>query len=312
MCKHNSKLKTAIGATLILASPLSSVIGRAASNDVVVTSDRVGKLGTASTNNFDAGTTNGFFTPLGPNGRSCATCHVEENAWTFTPDYARAVARSNVADPLFAPVDGADCPATQASQLADARKSSMVLEYALIRETIAVPPGANFSVVSATNPLKCQIAPLSSGVSGKLVVYRRPLPTANLSFLSEVRWDGRETVQPIATSPGLTNIGPLLADLASQANHASISHEQSGVILGTQADGDIVTFEQNLYTSQIALGSVDLGTMTSPLYTGNTIAPQFFIGQNDPTSGNFSSMVFTLFTAWEPAQRGGAWGGKGA
>ena len=51
--------------------------------------DQFGVLESSSTNRFNTGSTNGFFANLGTNGRSCATCHVEANAWTFTPLHAQ-------------------------------------------------------------------------------------------------------------------------------------------------------------------------------------------------------------------------------
>ncbi len=271
--------------------------------DGIITEDPEGKLGTASTNQFNGGSTNAFFTPLGTNGRSCNTCHLSDNAWTFSSDYAKQLARRNFRDPLFAPVDGSDCPPIP-PQLPDARNSSMVLNYGLIREQIGIPTGADYSLYAATNPKHCLIPPGSDAISGKLVLYRRPLPAANLVFLSEVRWDGRETVQPITTSPGLTNIGPLVFDLGSQANHASVNHEESQPILDTQALTDIVAFEQNLFSAQLTINSLDLGRYAGPRFIADTLAPSFFIGQNDPLGANFSSTVFTLYAAWEPDRDG--------
>jgi len=298
---------SSLAIALLIAGCFVTQAGTAGSGDIIVTEDPVGKLGTTSTNSFNGGSTNGFFTPLGTNGRSCNTCHVSDNAWTFSPDHAKQIARSNFRDPLFAPVDGSDCPPPLAPippQLPDARNSSMVLNYGVIREQISIPSGADYSLYAATNPKHCLIPPGSSAISGDLLIFRRPLPATNLVFLSEVRWDGRETVQPITTGPGLTNIGPLVVDLGSQANHASINHEQSQPVLGTQALTDIIAFEQNLYTAQLTMNSFDLGHSAGPGFIANTLAPGFFAGQNDPLGAKFSSTVFTLYTAWEPDRDG--------
>lgn len=268
---------------------------------VIVTPNPLGKLGTVSANGFDAGATESFFHPLGSNGRSCVTCHLAEDAYTITPATAKSVARRNPQDPLFDSADGGtNCPPVF-PQMPDARYSSMLLKYALIRELIAIPSGANFSLVSATNPHRCQITPGSPAISGKLILFRRPLPSANLTFLSDVRWDARETVKPIATGKNLTNLESLVFDLSSQGNKASIGHELSPPILGSQALADIVAFERNLYTAQLTLKPLkDLGERAGPGYLAKTIAPGFFIGQNDPLGKNFSSAVFTLFSDWEP------------
>jgi hypothetical protein len=49
-----------------------------------------------------------FFQSLGSNGRSCSTCHIAEQAMSFTPTHARRLyEQSRGADPLFASVDAA-------------------------------------------------------------------------------------------------------------------------------------------------------------------------------------------------------------
>ena len=54
-----------------------------------LTVDGAGILGSISTSGFRTGSTNGFFANLGTNGRTCGTCHLEADAWTFTPQHAR-------------------------------------------------------------------------------------------------------------------------------------------------------------------------------------------------------------------------------
>jgi cytochrome c peroxidase len=312
MVAEYNRFKTASGASIVIAVLAAACLaaqsgtagprahpGGSAGDEVIITKDSEGKLGTASTNSFNGGITSGFFTPLGPNGRSCNTCHRLEDAWTFTPDYAKQLARTNVRDPLFAPVDGSDCPPVSA-RLPDARNSSMVVEYGLIREEIGIPSAADYALYAATNPKHCLIPPGSAAISGRLILYRRPLPSANLTFLSDVRWDARETVQPVTTGPGLTAIGALLFDLGSQANHASMTHEESQSILDTQALADMVAFEQNLYTAQLSVKSLDLGSQGGPGFIAHTLARGFFVGQNDPLGKDFSRTVFTLYSDWEP------------
>src|SRR6185312_15932109 len=108
-----------------------------------------GVLESTSTSRFNTGTTNGFFAQLGTNGRTCATCHVEADAWALTPRHARLLPHD---DPLFAPVDGADCPPTSSHQGPNRANSSMMLEYAVLRVQLAIPATANFSLASTTNP----------------------------------------------------------------------------------------------------------------------------------------------------------------
>ncbi|HYB12526.1 MAG TPA: hypothetical protein VEG67_03585, partial [Myxococcota bacterium] len=123
------------------------------------TIDRAGVLDSLSTNGFSTGSTNGFFANLGTNGRTCGTCHVEANAWTFTPTHAQSLASN---DPLFTPNDGSDCPPTSPSQGPNNALSSEVLNYGLIRIELGIPTTANFTLASATNPKGCAIPPGSA------------------------------------------------------------------------------------------------------------------------------------------------------
>jgi hypothetical protein len=261
-------------------------------------------LSSASTSNFKTGTTNGFFANLGTNGRRCGTCHVQANSWTFTPEHAQSL---NPADVLFTPNDGSDCPPTSPSQEPDSSKSSQVMNYGLIRMMLGIPPGAGFSLASATNPKNCAIAPGSAGVNGQLFLFRRPPPTTNLIFNSAIMWDGRETLHPLTTQPQFQSTAPLMFDLADQANGATTGHAQGASIAGTQAQTDIVAFEINTYTAQLSVtegrNSVQLDEGDAhggSSYLARTVAPAFFIGINDPLKPGFTNADFDIFASWEP------------
>jgi hypothetical protein len=270
------------------------------------TIDGSGVLDSLSTNDFSTGSTNGFFANLGTNGRTCGTCHVEGDAWTFTPSHAQSLASN---DPLFTPNDGSDCPPTSSSQGPNSALSSEVLNYGLIRIELGIPTTANFTLASATNPKGCAIPPGSAGVGGQLFLFRRPLPSTNLIFDSAIMWDGRETLQKLTTAVGFQSLAPLLFDLADQANGATTGHAQGASIAGTPAQADIVAFETNLYTSQFLLLQPSQGLFAlltadgangGPDYLQDTVAPAFFIGVNDPLKPGFTNANFNLFAAWEP------------
>jgi hypothetical protein len=266
--------------------------------------DRVGLLESASTNGFSAGATNGFFADLGTNGRTCNTCHVIEDGWTITPGHARAL---DFDDPLFTPNDGSDCPPGSASQRPRKALSTELTNYGLIRIQIAIPGGAGFSLVSATNPEHCLIPPGSAGVESQLFLFRRPLPSTNLIFDSTIMWDGRETLQKITTSGGFQDEAPFLFDLADQANGATMGHAQGASIAGAQAQADIVSFETNLYTAQSTAFFQPLdvkGAHGGGRYLADTVAPAFAVGINDPLKPGFSNADFDVFAAWEPGSAG--------
>ena len=132
--------------------------------------------------------TNPFFQDLGSNGRRCVTCHQPSDAWSITPPHIQARFESTQGtDPIFRPVDGADCPTADASTLEQRRRAySLLLSRGLIRVEITVPPKADYQVMSVYNQYGCNATDVIS-------VYRRPLPTTNLPFLSAVMFDGRES-----------------------------------------------------------------------------------------------------------------------
>ena len=188
--------------------------------------DPVGSIESQSTNAFSAGATNGFFANLGTNGRTCNSCHVVEDGWTITPGHARSLASN---DPLFTPNDGSDCPPTSATQGPRKALSTELVNYGLIRIEIGIPSTASFSLVSATNPEHCALAPGSSGAGGQLFLFRRPLPSTNLVFDATIMWDGRETLQKVTNAAGFQNEAPWLFDLSDQANSAHDGARAGGV-----------------------------------------------------------------------------------
>lgn len=307
---------TLIAAACAGAGALSACSGRAIDDEPTLrtasaakapptlhdTKDDLGQIESESPGAFDAGASNGFFASLGSNGRTCNTCHLEGSAWTFTPADARGRPRN---DPLFAPVDGSDCPATSATQAPDSTLSTEVTGYGLIRIQIAIPATADFTLVSASNPKGCAIAPGSAGVSGQLFLFRRPLPSTNLVFDSAIMWDGRETLQRPATAPDGGNTSALVFDLNDQANSATLGHAQGMSIANTPAQADIVAFETGLYTAQSLMQFQHValdgdGANGGARYLAGTVAPAFFIGKNDPLLPGFTNASFDLFAAWEP------------
>lgn len=133
---------------------------------------------------------NPFFQDLGTNGRSCVSCHQPSDAWTITPTHVRArFDESDGTDPIFANNDGSNCEGAQPDSAADKRAAySLLLTRGLIRIGLDVPADAEFVIETVDDPSRC--APATNDIS----VYRRPLPTTNLRFLSAVLWDGRESL----------------------------------------------------------------------------------------------------------------------
>src|SRR5262249_54984057 len=123
---------------------------------------------------------------------------------------------------------------------------------------------------------------------GILSMYRRPLPSTNLDFLSAIMWDGREP------------------SLAQQSVDATLGHAQANNPPSADQQAAIVAFETGLFTAQ------DFDNQAHLLHgdgaTGGPIAlslqlSKFFIGVNDPLGQNpthaaFDPNIFDLYKPW--------------
>ena len=70
---------------------------------------------------------NPFFQALGTNGRSCASCHVISDGWSVSAAHLQQrFQASQGLDPVFRPIDGANCPSADVSTL-EARTSAYSL-----------------------------------------------------------------------------------------------------------------------------------------------------------------------------------------
>src|SRR6185369_17213036 len=132
---------------------------------------------------------NPFFLPLGTNARACSTCHQPNNGWAIrTEDVQARFDATDGLDPIFLPNDGTDSPNADMSTV-DARRAAttMLRGRGTIRVGLPIPANAEFKLVSVDDPY---------GFAGaaELSLFRRPLPTTNLKFLSSVMWDNRETL----------------------------------------------------------------------------------------------------------------------
>jgi len=251
---------------------------------------------------------NEFFKSLGTNGRSCSTCHVADQAMSFTPAHAQLLyAESRGADPLFASFDGANCPEVASK---DRAGHSMMLKSGLIRIPMPVPPNAQYSISVVHDPYGCalRIDPVTKVLTAS--VYRRPLPTANISFLSAVMFDGRETLQPLTNA--LTFEANLRTDLVHQALDATLNHAQASVTPTDAQLNSIVDFELALFTGQIWDNQAGLlgdgGAKGGPI----NLADQLYYPDindtlgADPNGIAFNPVSMTLYSAWEnsAARRG--------
>ncbi len=242
-----------------------------------------------------------FFQPLGTNGRSCATCHAADQAMSLSVARVQETfAKTRGRDPLFAAVDGANCPDVKTG---DRNGHSLMLNYGLVRIPLVLPANTQFTVTVVHDPYGCAL--VADAKTGEITVsvYRRPLPSTNLGFLSAVMFDGRETVVPLTS--GTTFAANLQQDLTHQANSAVMGHFQASSPPTDVQLADIVKFELGLTTAQAWDWDAGLlnarGALGGPLQLAKQ---EYYPGMNDvlgadPTGEAFDSSSMTLFAAWQ-------------
>jgi hypothetical protein len=252
-----------------------------------------GRLATYQPNGPTQPSRNAFFANLGTNGRTCLTCHQPQDGWSVSAASVQArFDASNGGDPIFRLVDGATCPNKEVSSV-DAKRHaySLLLNKGLIRVGLPMPATTQFQVVSVDDPYNCSTDPatgLQSPTTGIVSIYRRPLPSSNLGFLSAIMWDGREP------------------SLQSQAVDATLGHAQANAAPSAIQTQQIVKFESGIFTAQLLDNKA--GLLNSAGATGGPNALQqqlagFFIGINDPLGSNptgaqFTSQIFDLYQPW--------------
>jgi cytochrome c peroxidase len=256
-------------------------------------------------------TANPFFQSLGSNGRSCASCHQQSEGWTVTPEgVQKRFHASHGTDPIFRLNDGANSPLADVSTLAARRVAySMLLSKGLIRVGIGIPEYAEFELLKVDDPYGYASAK-------ELSLFRRPLPTTNLKFLSTVMWDARETFKDPASHDCLAGTTSCFAsvhfDLADQSNAATVGHAQAAQPLTSAQRESIVKFELGLFTAQVFDHAA--GRLTALHARGgpeHAAQQTFYFGINDVLAGDyrshaaFSPLAFNLFDTWAnpPAER---------
>jgi hypothetical protein len=190
-----------------------------------------------------------FFIPLGSNGRACVTCHQPTSAMSLSVDLIRTRwAETEGKDPLFAAIDGSNCPdipqgpALSLDKRADAH--SLLLDRGLFRIALPWPPVGAPGTPAAGKPVKpefrIEVVRDPTGCNrnpATISVYRRPRVAANLQF--------------IALPNGIT----LMADgreptLQSQAASAILTHEQALAPPTAAQLKQIEAFERQLFMAQ--------------------------------------------------------------
>jgi hypothetical protein len=191
---------------------------------------------------------NAFFTSFGTNGRTCFTCHQPQSSWAMDPRLATAIFNATSGnDPLFAPVDGANCPdAGAAAQTLEekAAASSQLLTKGNIRVFIPVPAQADYTVRVLHDPYGCNTSPEYGLPAAMLSMYRRVLNSTNLTRNAQARPDG-----------SIAPEGSIMWDerepsLHSQFIDATLGHAQAGAPPTAEQVNQGVDFEVGVFTAQ--------------------------------------------------------------
>jgi cytochrome c peroxidase len=226
-----------------------------------------GRLGTYLPGGPVTTATNAFFQSLGSNGRSCVTCH--------QPSSAMSVSVSNIQerfvisqgdDPIFAPVDGANCPSQvpasrvtaapvgQAGHLVGGNNSDLASAYSLLlnkglfRIYIEVPTTTSdpmphpteFTVTVTSDPPGCNTDPnFNKAPDGhqQLSMYRRPRISAGMNYVTTTTADLAlpPTKDPITGDPidiDPTTNKPESGNIMWDGREPTLEHQATDATLG--------------------------------------------------------------------------------
>jgi hypothetical protein len=262
-----------------------------------------------------------FFEPLGPNGRACVTCHQPADGMSLAVRTIAALwAATQGADPLFAAIDGKNCPHLPQGEAAS---HSLLLERGLIRVALPWPPvdanGATitpeFTLEVVRDPTGCNTHPVW-GVAGErheVSVYRRPRPAANLRYVASSGFG----VSPFIGKTGmLAAIDPdtglpvnmnMMADareatLRTQAQSAARTHLELQAPLSREQLDAIEAFERQLYATQaFSLGAGALDEQGGP----SGLGPRAMATGSDGVLGNNTTrFVIPMEDKWADLPEG--------
>jgi hypothetical protein len=211
-----------------------------------------------------------FFTPQGSNGRSCATCHAAQHAWSITPETIRLLfLATQGTHPIFNALD-ADNPDQDLSTVqARWANYNMLLTRGVFRRGGAPRADREWDIVTAEDPH-------GFANTNRLVQWRRAQPTINFDLGSvTVAWDGGNTVS-----------ADQAANLTNQATR-NVTGAQQGQPAAPEVIADIVAFERSLSTAQAF--SFTAGLLDHGGAQGGADA----VARMTPIEGRFD-----LFDAW--------------
>jgi cytochrome c peroxidase len=216
--------------------------------------------------------TSEYFQAQGTNGRSCATCHIPENAWSINPETLILLfLKTGGRHPVFNPLD-ANNPDTADFNTIQGRLAaySMMLRRGVFRRGGTPRANSEWDLIEAEDPH-------GFASTTRLVHWRRAMPTINFNLGSAtVNWDGGNS---IGTDQR--------AGLVNQATRNVTGAQQALQPAPPEVIDDIVNFETKLFTAQLFVFGV--GRLDDDGARGGPEA----LSTMQKTAGRFD-----LFDAW--------------
>jgi len=198
-------------------------------------------------------------------------------------------------DPLFAPVDGANCPDVGAAAKSTSEKaaaSSQLLSKANIRVFLPVPKNAQYKVRILRDPYGCEASAKYGLPSGMLSMYRRVLNSTNLTRNAQLG-------NPPQGSP-ISPQGAIMWDarepsLQSQFTDATLGHAQAKSPPSSNQVNQGVKFETGLFTAQSF--SNQAGSLSALPAAGGPVNLSLIGAPNTPDPV-ISGPAFDQFNGW--------------
>ena len=249
-----------------------------------------------------------FFEPLGTNGRACISCHQPADGMSLSVETVHQRWEDTAgSDPIFAAIDGSDCPTLPQGEAAS---HAMLLQHGLFRierawpvtEFAGQPVTPDFTIEVVRDPQGCNSGAEYGPANGRISVYRRPRPVANLKYLIAVgfAYDPKQGLTlPRDPDGGGYLAGNLMADnravnLRAQMEDAARTHLQMMGPLPAETITALRAFELSLFTAQ------QLGQAATQLDSlGAHGGPATLRDSQAGALGSQGVRVFSEFAAWE-------------
>ena len=266
---------------------------------------------------------NPFFAPLGSNGRACVTCHQPASGMGLSVEMIRRRwQETRGKDPLFAAIDGANCPNLPQDQESS---HSLLLQRGLFRVSLPWPrtvgPDGSavepeFTIEVVRDPSGCNTDPKYglNSADPHISVFRRPRVAANLKYLAVDAgaliyggagpFNAKRLAMVMDRDPdsGRYVAMNIMSDareptLTTQVRDASRDHLQVTQPLTDAQLQTIVKFESHVYAAQAAdLSGDDFALAGTPPALGARNLQQSSSGV---LGDNFGNRAFKSFEAWQ-------------